>query len=91
MSSFIRLKKINKIFNLKNKVRALKNINLEFNLGKIYSIIGPSGSGKSTLLNMLSLIDTLKDCDNKNKELCKIEGVGKEKANCIIKYLFNDK
>jgi len=40
---------------------------------------------------MVSLIDTLKDCDNKNKELCKIEGVGKEKANCIIKYLFNDK
>ena len=58
MSSFIRLKKINKIFDLKNKVRALKNINLEFNLGKIYSIIGPSGSGKSTLLNMLSLIDS---------------------------------
>ena len=58
MSSFIRLKKINKIFDLKNKVRALKNINLEFNLGKIYSIVGPSGSGKSTLLNMLSLIDS---------------------------------
>ena len=58
MSSFIRFKKINKIFDLKNKVRALKNINLEFNLGKIYSIVGPSGSGKSTLLNMLSLIDS---------------------------------
>ena len=58
MSSFIRLKKINKIFDLKNKVRALKNINLEFNLGRIYSIVGPSGSGKSTLLNMLSLIDS---------------------------------
>ena len=41
--------------------------------------------------NMVSLIDALKDCDNKNKELCKIEGVGKEKASCIIKYLFNDK
>lgn len=41
--------------------------------------------------NMVSLIDALKDCDNKNKELCKIEGVGKEKANSIIKYLFNDK
>ena len=58
MSSFIRFKKIKKIFDLKNKVRALKNINLEFNLGKIYSIVGPSGSGKSTLLNMLSLIDS---------------------------------
>ena len=45
----------------------------------------------STYPNMLSLIDTLKNCDNKNKELCKIEGIGKEKANCIIKYLFNNK
>lgn len=41
--------------------------------------------------NMVLLINALKDCDNKNKELCKIEGVGKEKANSIIKYLFNDK
>ena len=32
-----------------------------------------------------------KELDDKNKELCKIEGIGKEKANCIIKYLFNDK
>ena len=44
-----------------------------------------------TYPNMVSLIDTFKDCDNKNKELCKIEGIGKEKANSIIKYLFNDK
>lgn len=44
-----------------------------------------------TYPNMVSLIDILKDCDNKNKELCKIEGIGKEKANSIIKYLFNDK
>ncbi len=58
MSSFLVIKKLSKNFELENKVRALKNINLEFNLGKIYSIIGPSGSGKSTLLNMLSLIDT---------------------------------
>ena len=58
MSSFLVIKKLSKNFELENKVRALKTINLEFNLGKIYSIIGPSGSGKSTLLNMLSLIDT---------------------------------
>lgn len=41
--------------------------------------------------NMISFIESFKDSDNKNKELCKIEGIGKEKANCIIKYLFNDK
>ena len=57
MNSFISLKKINKSYILNNKVRALKNINLNLELGKIYSIVGPSGSGKSTLLNILSLID----------------------------------
>ena len=58
MSSFIKLKKISKSFDVEGKVSALKNINLELKLGKIYSIVGPSGSGKSTLLNILSLIDT---------------------------------
>ena len=58
MSSFIKLKKITKNFYLESNVKALKNINLEFKLGKIYSIVGPSGSGKSTLLNMISLIDS---------------------------------
>ena len=57
MSNFIKLKKISKNFVTENKVRALKNINIELSLGKIYSIVGPSGSGKSTLLNLLSFID----------------------------------
>ena len=57
MSNFIKLKKVYKNFHTQNKVRALKNINIELSLGKIYSIVGPSGSGKSTLLNLLSLID----------------------------------
>ena len=57
MSNFIKLKKISKNFVTENKVRALKNINIELSLGKVYSIIGPSGSGKSTFLNLLSLID----------------------------------
>lgn len=57
MSNFISLKKVSKFFLKKNKIRALKNINLNFRIGRIYSIIGPSGSGKSTLLNLISLID----------------------------------
>jgi len=57
MNNLISLKKISKNYILNNKVKALKNINLNFELGKIYSILGPSGSGKSTLLNILSLID----------------------------------
>ncbi len=57
MNSLISVKKISKNYLSSKKVRALKNINLNFKLGKIYSIVGPSGSGKSTLLNILSLID----------------------------------
>jgi len=57
MNDFISLKKVGKNYFLKNNVKALNNINLKFQLGKIYSITGPSGSGKSTLLNILSLID----------------------------------
>ena len=57
MNNFIFLKKISKVFLKKNKIKALNNINLNFSLGKVYSLIGPSGSGKSTLLNLISLID----------------------------------
>ena len=57
MNNFINLKNVSKIYFKKNKVKALNKINLNFELGKTYSIIGPSGSGKSTLLNLLSLID----------------------------------
>ena len=57
MNNFISVKKISKVFLKKNKIKALNNINLNFSLGKVYSLIGPSGSGKSTLLNLISLID----------------------------------
>ena len=38
----------------KNKKFELKNINLHFEKGKIYSIIGRSGSGKSTIIDIIS-------------------------------------
>ena len=57
MNNFISLKKVSKVFFKKNKIKALSNINLDFSVGKVYSLIGPSGSGKSTLLNLMSLID----------------------------------
>lgn len=40
---------------------------------------------------MPNLIMSLIQNDNKIKELCKIDGVGKEKASTIVKYLFGDK
>jgi ERCC4-type nuclease len=40
---------------------------------------------------MPNLITSLMDNDNKIKELCKIDGIGKEKAYTIVKYLFGDK
>lgn len=42
----------------KNEEFALKDINLEFEKGKIYAILGQNGSGKSTLLSCISSINT---------------------------------
>lgn len=39
----------------------LRNVNLEFEKGKIYAIIGKSGSGKTTLISLLSGLDKVKD------------------------------
>lgn len=38
----------------KNSPDILKNVNLEFENGKIYAIVGKSGAGKTTLLSLLS-------------------------------------
>ena len=57
MNNFVSLKKLSKIYFKKSKIKALNNVNLNFKIGRVYSLIGPSGSGKSTLLNLLSLID----------------------------------
>jgi putative ABC transport system ATP-binding protein len=38
----------------KERVAALKRVNLGFEEGKVYCIVGKSGSGKSTLLNMMA-------------------------------------
>ena len=57
MNNFIELSNLTKTFVAQKNVKVLKQINLKFKLGKIYSLMGPSGSGKSTLLNLISLID----------------------------------
>ncbi len=43
----------------KQKITALKDVNLCIPMHKLVTISGPSGSGKSTLLNLLGLIEPL--------------------------------
>ncbi len=51
-------KDINKIYGKgKNKVHALKDVNIEIKRGDYITIIGPSGSGKSTFMNILGCLD----------------------------------
>lgn len=54
----IELKGINKIYKKGNEeVRALEDIDLAFEKGKFYAIMGHSGSGKSTLISILGLMN----------------------------------
>ena len=44
----------------KGKRTIFDNVNLKFEPGKSYALIGHSGSGKSTLLNIIAGFETLK-------------------------------
>ena len=51
----ISLKNVQKIYRMGDeRIVALDNINIDFEQGKIYCLLGTSGSGKSTLLNMIA-------------------------------------
>ncbi|MBE6037677.1 MAG: ABC transporter ATP-binding protein [Anaerofustis stercorihominis] len=54
----IKLKNVNFSY---EGVSVLKNINYEFEKGRIYSVIGPNGSGKTTLLKLLG---NLRECES---------------------------
>lgn len=42
----------------KEKIKILENINLKFESGKLYGIVGESGAGKTTLLNIIGTLDS---------------------------------
>lgn len=55
MDAMIELKNVRKIYRMGDeKIVALDNVNLTFERGKIYCLLGTSGSGKSTLLNLMA-------------------------------------
>jgi len=45
------------------KVEVLKGINVTFESGKLYAIVGESGGGKTTLLSLLSALDNIQSGD----------------------------
>lgn len=54
----IRTEKLSKIYNHQSlPVKALNQVNLEFETGEFTAIVGPSGSGKTTFLNMIGGLD----------------------------------
>lgn len=56
--TLIKLKKTSKVYGEQNNtIKALDNVDLEIEEGKVITIMGPSGSGKSTLLNLIGAMD----------------------------------
>ena len=62
----------------------LKDVNISFESGKFYTIIGESGSGKTTLLSVLAGLDNPKDGQvlYKDEDIAKI-GLDKYRRNYI--------
>ncbi len=53
---FISVKNLKKYY-INNTVKALDDVSVDFEKGKVVVVIGPSGSGKSTLLRSLNLLE----------------------------------
>ena len=49
----INFKNVNFSYDVDEQSKVNKEINLEFNVGKMTSLVGHSGSGKSTILNLI--------------------------------------
>lgn len=58
-SGEVTFKNVNYSYN--NGVQVLKNVNLQFEKGKMTAIVGKSGSGKTTILNLISKLYDVAD------------------------------
>ena len=50
--------KIGYAYKSKKDKQILKNVSIEFEEGRFYTIVGPSGAGKTTFLSLLAGLDT---------------------------------
>jgi putative ABC transport system ATP-binding protein len=56
----IKLEDANKVYTVgSNDVNALNGVNISFECGDFWAIMGPSGSGKSTMMNIIGCLDRL--------------------------------
>ena len=91
---------VNNLNCILNGTSILNNINITFEKGKFYSIVGPNGSGKTTLLkNILKLIDVDRNTifiDNnevtklKSNELSKLVSYVPQNTNIEFNFLVKD-
>lgn len=57
MTTLLKLNNVDYSYGATN-IPVLRNVNVDFESGKIYSITGQSGAGKSTMLSLLAGLDT---------------------------------
>jgi ERCC4-type nuclease len=86
-TDFIKLKK-KKIHNIDAKSCFIMQLS---QIPMISNVIAKNIYSKYlSMSNLVKLLDVFETSELKIKELCKIDGVGKEKASLIVKYIFND-
>lgn len=64
------------------KTPVIKGMSAEFELGKMYTILGQSGSGKSTFMNILGGLDTV----DSGKVFCGKDEITKMKPKKLVDY-----
>lgn len=90
----IRLVNIEKKYDFRNqKIIVLDKVNVEFDYGKMYVIMGHSGSGKSTLLHLIGLLDspTAGEIIFDKTRLEQLSNIDKDNMRALkIGYVFQD-